>query len=95
MTDPRKLYKPREICEIYNIVPRTLLNWSYKGKIEFTRTEYGQRRYYLPESTPKSSTKSSTKSKTRLGSRIQRKKEKFKLPPIQESVLRRRSNSIS
>jgi predicted site-specific integrase-resolvase len=43
-----KLYKPREICEKFNITPRTLLNWSYNGKIGFTRTHSGHRRYILP-----------------------------------------------
>lgn len=50
MSEKEKLYKPREICEIYNITPRTLLNWSYRGDIKFIRTQYGQRRYYLPDS---------------------------------------------
>ncbi len=44
------LLKPREVCKLYNIKPRTLLNWSYDGKIKFTRNLAGHRRYIIEDS---------------------------------------------
>ena len=53
MNGNEKLYKPREICKIYNISSRTLLNWAYNNQIKYVWTRAGQRRYILPEPSPK------------------------------------------
>ena len=44
-----KLYSPREVCERYKITSRTLLNWSYDGRIKFIRTTGGHRRYIIDD----------------------------------------------
>lgn len=46
------LYSPKEVCKLYAITPRTLLNWSYDGRINFIRTDGGHRRYYIKNTTP-------------------------------------------
>jgi predicted site-specific integrase-resolvase len=51
METNKHLYKPREICKLYGITPRTLLNWSYNRRIKFIRTDTGHRRYYFEDST--------------------------------------------
>lgn len=44
-----KYISSKEICKIYNITSRTLLNWCYAGKIKFIRTKGNHRRYINPE----------------------------------------------
>lgn len=43
-----KYLSSKEICKIYNITSRTLLNWCYAGKIKFIRTKGNHRRYINP-----------------------------------------------
>lgn len=44
----KKYLSSKEICKIYNITSRTLLNWCYAGKINFIRTKGNHRRYINP-----------------------------------------------
>ena len=37
--------KPSEICRLLHISPRTLFEWTHKGKISFVRTKGGHYRY--------------------------------------------------
>jgi predicted site-specific integrase-resolvase len=41
--------KPKEACEFFNISYRTLLNWSYDGRITFIRNPAGHRRYVVED----------------------------------------------
>lgn len=43
-----KYLSSKEICKIYNITSRTLLNWCYAGKINYIRTKGNHRRYINP-----------------------------------------------
>lgn len=48
MENTKKYLTSREVCSIYNITSRTLLNWCYNGKINFIRTKGNHRRYINP-----------------------------------------------
>jgi putative resolvase len=43
----RHLYRPKQICEMFNISQGTLRLWDREGKIKSTRTAGNQRRYFL------------------------------------------------
>ena len=48
VSESNKYLSSKEICKIYNITSRTLLNWCYAGKIHFIRTKGNHRRYINP-----------------------------------------------
>lgn len=41
--------RPIEVCKIYNITQKTLIDWSDEGKIECIKTRGGHRRYLLTD----------------------------------------------
>ena len=44
-----KLYRSKDMCKMFNVVPNTLRTWEAQGKIKCIRTAGGHRRYILEE----------------------------------------------
>lgn len=42
---PDELLTPREVAEIFAVNPKTVVRWANTGKLRFTRTPGGRRRY--------------------------------------------------
>ncbi len=60
MTDIERLYKPNEVALIFGVSSKTVGRWAASGKLPFTRTLGGHKRYRdsdikerLAESEPK------------------------------------------
>ena len=51
-----ELLTPQETCVRYNICPRTVTNWLSRGKIRFTRTPGGHKRYICRKNIPLTNT---------------------------------------
>lgn len=44
-----RLLKSSEVAAIFRVSPRTISRWAAAGKIRYTQTPGGQRRYWLAE----------------------------------------------
>lgn len=47
----RALMTPREVADTFEVDPKTVTRWAKAGRLNFTRTLGGHRRYYRDEVT--------------------------------------------
>lgn len=43
--EPDRWLRPGQVAEIFCVDPRTITNWANRGKLKYTTTPGGQRRY--------------------------------------------------